>query len=667
MVANERKIVALFSQSNTQFIIPVYQREYNWQEKHCKLLLNDIMVLSKDMEKTSHFIGSIVYIHEGVYRTGINEFNIIDGQQRITTLTLLFLAICHTFNKLGSLKMLKKTFNRYIIDEYMDRDLKFKLIPPEENFNLLEKIANEKYDELENFQDRNMIKNYKLFLESLKDFSENDLEDLLVGIDKLIYVDIALEKGKDDPQKIFESLNSTGLDLSQSDLIRNFILMDLERAEQNRIYKEIWIPLENNCKISDGIKINSYVSDFIRDYLTLKNNKIPNKAKVFEEFKDFYSKNIEVLEEIKRYSEIYSVILKPEDEKEKELRQKLKYIKALDQSVINPFLMGLIKDYREKHLEKKTLLDILDLLESYIWRRYVTGEPSNALNKIFMNLYSKLRNDEYYDSFAEVILKQKFPTDEELKYDLKIKPIYKDREKINYVFEKLENYYHNELIDFDNDKITIEHIFPQNPGENWKSYLKKEEFEQMLSLKDTISNLTLTGSNSNLGNRTFSEKRDDVQHGYKNSKLYLNRWLGMQNEWNILKMDERFENLFKDILQVWHRPDVELVYVRENLIFFIKGPRSSGSGELKGNNFAVLKGSYASKEQMPGAGSSNLKQIERLLELGVLKEEVDRYIFETDCIFSSPSAAAKFVLGRSANGWTEWKTFEGKLLNDFRN
>lgn len=243
--------------------------------------------------------------------------------------------------------MFQKTFNRYIIDEYMDGDSKFKLIPPEENFNLLEKIATEKFNELESFQDRNMVKNYKLFSDNLRKFSEDELENLLIGIDKLIYVDIALEKGKDDPQKIFESLNSTGLDLSQSDLIRNFILMDLERVEQNRIFKEMWIPLENNCKISDGIKISSYVSDFIRDYLTLKNNKIPNKAKVFQEFKDFYYKSPKVLEEIKRYSEIYSIILKPEEEKEKNLRLKLKYLKALNQTVINPFLMGVIKDYRE--------------------------------------------------------------------------------------------------------------------------------------------------------------------------------------------------------------------------------------------------------------------------------------------------------------------------------
>ncbi|MGL4402371.1 MAG: DUF4357 domain-containing protein [Fusobacteriaceae bacterium] len=666
MEAKQKKIIELFSQANTQFKIPVYQRGYNWQEKQCRLLLDDIIKLIEDGSRSSHFVGSIVYIYDGVYSTGVKEFNIIDGQQRMTTLTLLFLAISHTFNKLENLRMYNKTFNRYIVDEYMDSECKFKLILPEENHDLLGKIAGEKIEELENFHDRNIVKNYKLFLEILDEYSEDSLEKLLLGMEKLIYVDIALEKGKDDPQKIFESLNSTGLDLTQSDLIRNFILMDLEREKQNKIYKEIWIPIEDNCKVSDGSKIYSYISDFIRDYLTLKNNKITNKNKVFEEFKEFYLQNIETLEEIKKYSKVYSVILKPEEEKDTDINERLKYIKALDQSVVNPFLMGIIQDYRDKKLEKDSLINIFNLLESYLWRRYIVGEPSNSLNKIFMSLYSKIKKENYYDSFTEIIIKQNFPTNEELKYELKIKPVYKDREKINYVFEKMENYYHNELIDFANFKISIEHVFPQKPNKDWKAELKKEEFEQMLSLKDTISNLTLTGSNQNLGNKSFSEKRDANQHGYKNSKLYLNKWLGQQEKWNILKMEERFEMLFEDIVKIWNRPSIEEEKENEGITFFTKGPRASGSGELKGKEFIVLKGSFASKNQMSSVEKSNIKIQQKLLKEGIIEEEGDIYIFVQNHCFSSPSAAAKFVLGRSANGWTEWKTYEGKLLNDFR-
>jgi hypothetical protein len=218
--------------------------------------------------------------------------------------------------------------------------------------------------------------------------------------------------------------------------------------------------------------------------------------------------------------------------------------------------LGIFKDYREKIVSKNELLKVLDLLESYIWRRYITGEPSKGLNTIFMVLHSKINPEDYYNSFSKAIVKHKFPSDEELRIALQTFPIYKARKKLNYVFEKLENYYHNELIDFENEKITIEHIFPQNPGEIWRVNLKNsKEFNQMQSLKDTLANLTLTGSNSSLGNKSFLEKRDAKQHGYKNSKLHLNKWLGEQEEWNISKMNERFEILFKDILNVWHRPD----------------------------------------------------------------------------------------------------------------
>ncbi|MGL4568501.1 MAG: DUF4357 domain-containing protein, partial [Fusobacteriaceae bacterium] len=242
----------------------------------------------------------------------------------------------------------------------------------------------------------------------------------------------------------------------------------------------------------------------------------------------------------------------------------------------------------------------------------------------------------------------------------------KDREKINYVFEKMENYYHNELIDFENGKITIEHIFPQKPNKDWKLELKKDEFEQMLSLKDTISNLTLTGSNQNLGNKSFLEKRDESQHGYKNSKLYLNKWLGQQEKWDILKMEERFEHLFEDIAKIWNRPSIKEEKESKDVIFFTKGPRASGSGKLRGEEFIVLKGSSASKDQMPSVEKTNIRTREKLLKEGIIQEDGDKYVFIENYCFSSPSSAAKFVLGRSANGWTEWKTFEGKLLNDFR-
>ncbi len=672
MKASERKITKLFSESDTVFSIPVYQRDYNWQEKQCQRLFKDILQTGKNEKVSSYFLGSIVYIHDGIYGVGEKEFHVIDGQQRMTTLTLLFLAIYFKLKGTILAKDADKIYNQYVVNPYSEKEIKLKLLPPEENLYILNKISHNKFNELEAFQDRNMLKNYLFFEKELENLSFEDMKHLSNGIEKLIYIDIALEKGKDDPQKIFESLNSTGLDLSQGDLIRNYILMDLERGEQNRIYKEIWIPIENNCKVSDGSEIISYVSDFIRDYLTLKTEKISSKPKVFETFKSYYEKeNDEKLEDMKKYSEAYSYIIKPSLEKDKDIQRELDYLKSLDKTVINTFLIGILKDYKDNILEKDELVNILILLQSYLWRRYITEKPTNALNKIFQGMYGKIsRSGNYYENLVDVLMAEDFPTDEELESALKLKNVYKDKEKLNYVFKKLENYNHNELIDFDNEKITIEHIFPQKPNKAWKENYSDNELEQMISFKDTISNLTLTGSNSNLSNKAFHEKRDDEVHGYRNSKLYMNKYLGRLEEWNLLSMEARFESLYDDIIKIWKRPEDKATNDMEKITFVLKGKITSGKGRLLSNEkFEILKGTsivLEVKSDNPSTFRRNKNLIEDLMRKNLIEKLEDRYVFKENYIATSPSAAAILVLGRSANGWTEWKTYEGKLLSDYR-
>jgi len=670
--ASERKITKLFSESDTVFSIPVYQRDYNWQEKQCQRLFKDILQTGKNEKVSSYFLGSIVYIHDGIYGVGEKEFHVIDGQQRMTTLTLLFLAIYFKLKGTILAKDADKIYNQYVVNPYSEKEIKLKLLPPEENLYILNKISHNKFNELEAFQDRNMLKNYLFFEKELENLSFDDMKHLSNGIEKLIYIDIALEKGKDDPQKIFESLNSTGLDLSQGDLIRNYILMDLERGEQNRIYKEIWIPIENNCKVSDGSEITSYVSDFIRDYLTLKTEKISSKPKVFETFKAYYEKeNDEKLEDMKKYSEAYSYIIKPILEKDKDIQRELDYLKSLDKTVINTFLIGILKDYKDNILEKDKLVNMLILLQSYLWRRYITEKPTNALNKIFQGMYGKIsRSGNYYENLVDVLMAEDFPTDEELESALKLKNVYKDKEKLNYVFKKLENYNHNELIDFENEKITIEHIFPQKPNKAWKENYSDNELEQMISFKDTISNLTLTGSNSNLSNKAFHEKRDDEVHGYKNSKLYMNKYLGRLEEWNLLSMEARFESLYDDIIKIWKRPEDKATNDMEKITFVLKGKVTSGKGRLLSNEkFEILKGTsivLEVKSDNPSTFRRNKNLIEDLMRKNLIEKLEDRYVFKENYIATSPSAAAILVLGRSANGWTEWKTYEGKLLSDYR-
>ena len=624
MKASERKITKLFSESDTVFSIPVYQRDYNWQEKQCQRLFKDILQTGKNDKITSYFLGSIVYIHDGIYGTGEKEFHVIDGQQRMTTLTLLFLAVYYKL-KGTILGKADKIFNQYVVNPYSEKEIKLKLLPPEENLNILDKISNNRFDELEEFQDRNMLKNYLFFEKELENLSFEEINYLLKGIEKLIYIDIALEKGKDDPQKIFESLNST-----------------------------------------------SYVSDFIRDYLTLKTEKISSKPKVFEVFKSYYvDETFEKLEDMKKYSEAYSLIIKPYLERDKDIQRELENLNSLDKTVINTFLIGVIKDYKDEILERNEFLNILILLQSYLWRRYITEKPTNALNKIFQGMYSKIsKNENYYKDLEDILMTQDFPTDEELESALKLKNVYKDKEKLNYVFKKLENYNHNELIDFDNEKITIEHIFPQKPGKAWKENYSDSELEQMISFKDTISNLTLTGSNSNLSNKSFLEKRDDEVHGYRNSKLYMNKYLGKLDEWNLLSMEARFENLYEDIVKIWRRPEDKVTDDMEKITFVLKGRVTSGTGRLLSNEkFEILKGTsivLEVKSENPTTFKRNKNLIDDLLRKNLIEKSGDKYIFKENYIATSPSAAAILVLGRSANGWSEWKTYEGKLLSEYR-
>lgn len=670
MEAKQKQIVEFLSTTNTQFTIPVYQRNYDWEEKQCSILLKDILEAARNVSSPSHFLGSIVYLHEGVYTVGKKEFSIIDGQQRLTTITILLCVIYHKAKFFENDEIAEMIYDRYLVDRYLKGENKFKLILPGNNFKIFKKIIEGNFQEIEeDEQESNLINNYKFFAKEIS--SLETINNVITGIEKLIYVDIALERGKDDPQKIFESLNSTGLDLSQGDLIRNFILMNLKREEQNRIYEEYWIPIEENTKVLKGNKAKIQISEFMRDFLTLEFGKIPNQSKVFEEFKNNYQYvNFEKLEKelkkIKQFSSIYLILYNPQREKDLDLRRQFRYLKSLDQSVINPFIMGIYNDYRNDKIEKKNLIQIMEFIQTYIWRRYICGEPTNALNKIFMNLYSKIKEDDYYGSIETYIIKQNFPDDKRLKEELKLKPIYKDRDKLLYLFERIENYGHNESVDIYSENITIEHIFPQKPEKNWKSMFTDSEYDKMLSLKDTISNLTLTASNSNLGNKTFIEKRNMPVKGYKDSKLFLNKWIGEQTEWNLSKMDERFNEIFQVITKIWRSPKFEVEGNINDTDFYCQGPRGYGIGKIVSNKFMILKGSRASKFLYDSVKVSNANTIEELIKASILKEEEEYYIFTNDYIVNSPSAAAKLILGRSANGWTEWKNYEGEILANFR-
>jgi uncharacterized protein with ParB-like and HNH nuclease domain len=571
MKANETKVEDFLSSNKTQFVIPVYQRNYDWSTSQCKQLLDDILEVGTSSKMNAHFIGSVVYVHDDVYTSSrIKELTVIDGQQRLTTLTLIYLALYRLAIEIGDKGLEAEISETYLTNKFAPEEEKLKLRPTENNDKAIKYLL--RSDKDEEFSDfSKVIDNFNYFKGRI---TEENLEFVLKGLSKLMFVEISLDREKDDPQRIFESLNSTGLELSQADLIRNYILMGLNRRDQNNIYNNYWEIIEKLAK--DETLNTSKVSDFIRDYLTLVNNKIPNKSKVYLEFKaKFPTTDLQELETnlspIKSLVKFYNKLLNPKNESDKDIRLQLEYINRLEINVAYPFLMKVYEDYSENVIDKPTFIKVLDFIQSFTWRRFIVGLPTNALNKIFMVLYDKVDKNEYLLSLQKELLKksgsQRFPKNKEVIESLKLKDVYNIKSKNRtYLLERLENFENNEPVIIEgNTDITIEHIFPQNPDPKWKVDLGNDEYNLIKeTYLNTIGNLTLSGNNGKLGNKPFLIKRDLEKAGYKDSRLWLNKYLSIAKKWDKAEIERRFDLLSERFLKIWQMPAIEMEERDEN-------------------------------------------------------------------------------------------------------
>lgn len=571
MKANETKVEDFLSSNKTQFVIPVYQRNYDWTTGQCKQLLDDILDVGLNKKMNAHFIGSIVYVHDDVYTASrIKELTIIDGQQRLTTLTLIYLALYQLAKSLKDEGLENEISETYLINKFAPEEEKLKLRPTENNDKALKYLLRSHTDE--EFNDfSKLIDNFNYFKGSITD--ENYLV-VLKGLSKLMFVEVSLDREKDDPQRIFESLNSTGLELTQADLIRNYILMGLNRRDQSKIYQNYWEVIEKLAK--DESSNSSRVSDFIRDYLTLVNKNIPNKSKVYLEFKTKYPTSTldeleNILGNIKSLVKHYNKLINPKNEPDKDIRKQLEYIGRLEINVAYPFLMKVYDDYSKEIIDKSTFINVLELIQSFTWRRFILGLPTNALNKIFMNLYDKVNINDYLYSIQKSLIQrsgvQRFPRNTEVIDALRIKDVYNIKSKNRtYLLDRLENFENKEPVLIEgNSDITIEHIFPQNPDAKWKLELGADEYNFIKeNYLNTIANLTLSGNNGKLGNKPFLDKRDLPEVGYKDSRLWLNKNLTILDKWDKVEIERRFKLIAKRFLKIWQFPVISLDESIEN-------------------------------------------------------------------------------------------------------
>ena len=537
-----------------QFVIPIYQRTYSWQLAQCDQLLKDIIRISKDDNLQGHFLGSIVYFQEDIHTiSDVPKLLVIDGQQRLTTVSLLILALAH-FLKNNPVELdtnANKLFNYYLLNSDEDNDLRYKLMltrgDKQSYINLLNEIPQE--DTM-----NRVTENYKFFASRI---NEENVKAIYNGVLRLFIVDVALEKDKDNPQLIFESMNSTGLDLSQADLIRNYVLMGQEIDLQTKLYENYWFPMEQTF----GNEYSTRFDGFMRDYLSVKTGKIPRIGEVYEEFKlyinsDRSSESIE--ENVKdtfNFANHYSKIVLRK-EKDKDLQEMFSNILKLKVDVAYPFILPVYNDYVHGLVSKDDFISILKLVESYVFRRAICGIPTNSLNKTFGNLYKSVNTENYLESvqasFQLLDSYKRFPDDTEFEKEIISKDVYNFRSR-NYLLSKLENFKRKEFVNV--DEYTIEHILPQNQNlsEEWQNMLGEEWQDIQKKYLHTLGNLTLTGYNSEMSDHPFARKKS-IEGGFDDSPLRLNTYLRTASQWTPFEIGERAAELSQKATFIWDSP-----------------------------------------------------------------------------------------------------------------
>ena len=557
MKATEAKFLD-FLKKSPQFIIPIYQRAYSWGDRECRQLWEDIIRTGQKEDVTAHFVGSIVYVEKGLYSvTSQTPLLVIDGQQRLTTVSLLLEALARSLGDEEPLEgfSARKLRNYYLLNEYEAEEKRYKLLLSQTDKTTL--IAFVDQAPLPKEQSIRISHNFELF-EELIQKQNGQLEALCKGIAKLVIVDISLDREQDNPQLIFESLNSTGLELSQADLIRNYVLMGLEPKLQTKLYEQYWRPMELDFG-QEGYA--SHFDTFMRHYLTVRTGDIPNVRKVYEAFKK-YSRKIKSVEElvadIRTFARYYCAMALGSEE-DSQLKTVFHDIRELKVEVAFPLLLELYHDYSEGNLDKAAFLKAARLVESYVFRRAICGIPTNSMNKTFATFSKSLKKDRYLESIEAHFLLlpsyRRFPRNEEFLRDVKTRDLYNFRSR-SYWLRRLENHDRKERVAV--DEYTIEHILPQNEklSADWQSNLGDKWQQVQKEYLHTLGNLTLTGYNPELSDRSFIEKRD-MKGGFADSPLRINQGLAQLEKWDESCINKRAGKLASQMATVWKAPELD--------------------------------------------------------------------------------------------------------------
>lgn len=547
--AKKIRILDFIGKGKKTFNIPVYQRNYDWQEENCKKLFTDIENIIKYNEEIEHFLGTVVYVLTKIERD-YEEYVLIDGQQRITSISLLLKAL---HEKIISEDTKESIWEQYLINKKSPDNIRIRLKPIESDSVSYKQLI----DNNDDSSNSNVCRNYKIFKELLEN-SHYSAEQIYSALYKIELVTIKLEKDKksENPQLIFESLNSTGLSLTQADLIRNYLLMNSEYEKQTVLYKNFWLKIEIELT-------NKKISDFIRDFLTMKTGKIANKNKVYDDFKEYMRIQKElneeaVLEELVTYSKYYNWFLNANSNNEK-INEKLKHFKYLKNTTVYPLLLSIFEDtYYYKKLDEDKLLKIIDLLISYIFRRTICGYKTNSINKVFASIPKKIlenqnEKDIYFKiekNLMERRLETIFPRDEEFKLNFIKYNFEKNKELLRYTLKELEQKVSNNVIN-DTSNLNIEYIMPENLNSEWKLELGEKKFENThLEYLGTIGNSSLIENDLLRYNKNFKTKKEF----YQKSNIEITRNINNYQVWTDNEIKNRAEQLYEKSKEIWSIP-----------------------------------------------------------------------------------------------------------------
>jgi uncharacterized protein with ParB-like and HNH nuclease domain/predicted transport protein len=540
-------------EGSKQYVIPVYQRIYSWGQSQCDRLWADIVQMHK-RQKSGHFIGTIVNVAERMAPVGIQEFMIIDGQQRLSTLSILLLALRDYAKNHPDCGINSDEINEnYLVNKFKTGNDKYKLLLTQSDRDML--IKKIEGAPMHGVLKSRVLDNYAFFMGKItKD--EISPADLFQAIGRLQLVSITLERGHDDPQAIFESLNSTGMDLKDSDLIRNHLLMTLDSAIQTDIYNNIWQPTE---LLFDYGHQSELLDNFFRDYLTMKLSKIPRKNEVYKEFLAYHNGSDLTIRDLcqdiysfaKHYTDMHFV-----RSGDTILKSLYGDMKAIRMEIAYPFLLKVHDDCDKGLITIEELREILRLCVSYALRRTICGIPTNSLNKTFATMKNDVKPNDYLNSvkafFILLEFYKEFPDDRRFLDAFLTRDIY-HMSRCGYILGRLENWDNKSVVALDN--LTIEHIIPQNPhlSAEWISALGSDWSEVQKKYLHTIGNLTLTAYNSEMSDSPFADKLA-MDGGFSGSALRLNKYVVSQTTWGEPQVNERATLLGEIAKKVWPFP-----------------------------------------------------------------------------------------------------------------